>query len=58
MIRIGVIGVGGMGGAHCNTLPKVKNCEFVGVADLRLEAAEKVASQHQIQAFQDYHQLL
>ena len=58
MIRIGVIGVGGMGGAHCNTLPQVKNCEFVGVADLRLEAAEQVASKHKIQAFQNYHQLL
>ena len=58
MVRVGVVGVGGMGGAHCNTLPKVENCEFVGVADLRLEAAEEVASQHQILAFQDYRQLL
>ncbi len=32
-----------MGRGHCNTLPKVANCEFVGVADLRLEAAEEVA---------------
>jgi len=58
MIRIGVIGVGGMGNAHCNSLPNVENCEFVGVADLRLDAAEAVAQRHQIRAFQDYQDLL
>ena len=58
MTRIGVIGTGGMGSAHCNSLPKVEKCEFVGVADLRLEAAQKIADQYQIRAFQDYHDLL
>jgi UDP-N-acetylglucosamine 3-dehydrogenase len=58
MTRIGVVGVGGMGRSHCNSLPKVENCEFVGVADLRLEAAQEVAEQHGIRAFQDYHELL
>ena len=58
MTRIGVIGTGGMGGGHCNSLPQVENCEFVGVADLRLEAAQAIAEQHQIRAFQDYRELL
>lgn len=58
MTRIGVIGVGGMGRSHCNSLPKVENCEFVGVADMRLEAAQEVAAQHNIRAFGDYHDLL
>ena len=58
MTRIGVVGVGGMGRGHCNSLPQVENCEFVGIADLRLEAAQKVAEQHQIRAFQDYKELL
>ena len=58
MARIGVIGTGGMGGAHCNSLPQVENCEFVGVADLRLEAAQAIAEQHHIRAFQDYRELL
>ena len=57
MVRIGVVGVGGMGNAHCNSLPNVENCEFVGVADLRLDAAQAVAEQHKIRAFQDYHEL-
>lgn len=58
MIRIGVIGVGGMGSSHCNSLPNVEDCEFVGVADLRLEAAQAVAEKHQIRAFSDYQELL
>ncbi len=58
MTHIGVIGVGGMGRSHCNSLPKVENCEFVGVADMRLEAAQEVAAQHNIRAFGDYHDLL
>ena len=57
MIRIGVVGVGGMGNAHCNSLPNVENCEFVGVADLRLDAAKAVAEKHGIRAFQDYQEL-
>lgn len=57
MIRIGVIGVGGMGNGHCNSLPNVENCEFVGVADLRLDAAKAVAEKHDIKAFQDYQEL-
>ena len=57
MIRIGVIGVGGMGNAHCNSLPNVENCEFVGVADLRLDAAKAVAEKHNIRAFEDYNEL-
>jgi len=47
-----------MGNGHCNALPNVENCEFVGVADLRLEAAQAIAEQHQIRAFQDYRELL
>ena len=58
MVRIGVIGTGGMGGGHCNSLPNVENCEFVGVADLRLEAAQAIAERHQVRAFQDFHELL
>ena len=57
MIRIGVVGTGGMGSAHCETLPRVEGCEFVGVADVRAEAAQKVAEQYHIRAFQDYREL-
>ena len=58
MVRIGVVGTGGMGSAHCDSLPNVENCEFVGVADVRLETAQAIAGSHQVRAFQDIHELL
>jgi UDP-N-acetylglucosamine 3-dehydrogenase len=58
MVRIGVIGTGGMGSGHCNSLPNVENCEFVGVADIRLEAAQAIADRHNVRAFQDFQELL
>jgi len=57
MVRIGVVGVGGMGRGHCNSLPQVENCEFVAVADVRLEAAKEVAEQFKIKAFGDYREM-
>jgi len=57
MVRIGVVGVGGMGRAHCNSLPQVGNCEFVAVADVRSEAANQVAEQFKIGAFGDYREM-
>ena len=58
MVRIGVVGVGGMGNIPLATHSRdVENCEFVGVADLRLDAAQTVAEKHQIRAFQDYKDL-
>ena len=57
MVRIGVVGVGGMGRGHCNSLPNVENCEFVAVSDVRLEAAKEVAEQFDIKAFGDYREM-
>jgi predicted dehydrogenase len=57
MIRVGVIGAGGMGQAHCNALPKVANCEFTAVADVKLEVAKQVAEKFNIKAYGDYNQM-
>lgn len=57
MVRIGVVGVGGMGRGHCNSLPNVENCKFVAVSDVRLEAAKEVAEQFDIKAFGDYREM-
>jgi predicted dehydrogenase len=61
-IRIGFIGVGGMGNAHLDTINQLKesdNVEAVAVADCWLtrarQGAAKVSAQH---ALQDYRKLL
>jgi len=56
MTKIGVVGVGGMGRAHCNSLKNV-NCDFVGVADIREDVVKKVASELDVKSFVDYKEL-
>lgn len=53
MIRVGVVGVGGMGRAHCNALKNVKDAQFVAVADANLDVAKDVASKFNVKAFHD-----
>ncbi|MBI2190545.1 MAG: Gfo/Idh/MocA family oxidoreductase [Planctomycetes bacterium] len=51
MIKIGVIGVGGMGSAHCQALKDVKGSEFTGVWDISGEAAARAAEKFSVRAF-------
>lgn len=51
MAKIGVIGVGGMGSAHCKALQQVKRAQFVGVYDVSAEAAKKASEQFGVRAF-------
>lgn len=58
MVRIGVVGVGGMGQAHCNALRNVKNCQLVAVADIRAEQAKSVAEKFGVKPFTDHNEML
>ena len=58
MIKIGVIGVGGMGSAHCGALKEVENTEFVGVWDLSEEAAANAAERFEAKSFSTCTELL
>jgi len=57
MVRIGVVGTGGMGRGHCNSLPNVANCQFTAVADVRLEVAKEVAEKFDLKAYGDYNEM-
>ena len=61
-IRIGFIGVGGMGGGHvgaCKDLKDQDNLEFLGVADCWTDAGRQTAADSSgTKAFQDYRKLL
>jgi predicted dehydrogenase len=51
MLRVGVIGVGGMGQAHASALPKVEGAAFTAVCDARAEAAQSAAERFGVQGF-------
>lgn len=57
-IRTAVVGVGYLGKFHAEKYAAIADSELIGVADPNRENAENVASQHQVEAFTDYHDLL
>lgn len=58
MVRIGVVGTGGMGKSHCNALTRVKDCQFTAVADIRAEVVKDAAEKFGVKPFIDYHEML
>ncbi|MBL8097449.1 MAG: Gfo/Idh/MocA family oxidoreductase [Anaerolineales bacterium] len=57
-VRVGVIGVGRMGQRHCRVFANLRRAEFVGVYDARPEAAQAIATQHEVRSFNDLDALL
>jgi len=58
-VRVGVIGVGGMGRAHLKSYLALPNVEVTAVCDVDEEAAEKVAVENLIpNVFTDYEEML
>jgi UDP-N-acetyl-2-amino-2-deoxyglucuronate dehydrogenase len=51
MLRVGVVGVGGMGQAHAATLPKVEGAAFTAVCDTRPEATQAAAEKFGVKGF-------
>lgn len=50
MIRMAVIGVGGMGKNHVKIFQKIKGCRVTAVCDLNIKRAEKIAESFKITA--------
>jgi len=58
MVRLGVVGVGGMGSAHAQTLKQAQIGEFVAVQDVRPEAVQRAAGKFGVQGFTDLADML
>jgi predicted dehydrogenase len=52
-VKIAVVGVGGMGFGHLNSLKEIKRAELCAVCDIRKEVADKVASVYGVPAYYD-----
>ncbi len=57
-VKVGVIGVGGMGAGHANTMKSIEEVELTAVCDIEKEVAEQVAAEHHVRAFTDYKALI
>lgn len=58
MIRLGVVGVGGMGSAHVQTLQQAQIGQLVAVQDVRPEAVEAAAEKFSVEGFTDLNEML
>lgn len=52
-IRVAVVGAGKMGTIHAKVYGQMPQCELVAVVDIDAEKAQRLAEQHQCQAFAD-----
>ncbi|MCL5674452.1 MAG: Gfo/Idh/MocA family oxidoreductase [Candidatus Omnitrophica bacterium] len=57
-VKIGVIGVGGMGIAHCNMVKEIPEAQLTAVSDANKTAAEKAGKDFAVQFFSDYKELI
>lgn len=58
MQKVAIVGAGNMARVHSNAYAGMPNADLVGIMDIRAEAAEKLATAHDAQAFTDFDQML
>ena len=57
-VRLGVIGVGGMGQAHINKIKEIPEAELTAISDIDSETTKKISQEYKVTGFTDYEKLL
>ena len=57
-VRLGIIGVGGMGSAHAKLMPEIEEVQLSAVADIDPDVAKQVGEQYDVPFFTDYRQCI
>lgn len=57
-VRLGVIGLGGMGQAHMNKIKEIPEAELTAVSDVDSEITKKISQEYKVPGFTDYEKLL
>ena len=57
-IRVGVVGIGHLGGYHLQKYAKIDHCSIVAVSDSQIERAQKAADLYACKAFTDHRQMI
>ena len=58
MLRVALVGAGGMAGMHASCYTKIANAELVGIMDTRLEAATALAEKSHSTPYTDFDRML
>ena len=57
-VRVGLIGIGGMGGCHFYNYEKIPNAELVAVCDVREEVAKEKVGDRNVKIYTDYTKMI
>ena len=57
-VRIGVIGLGGMGQEHINKIKEIPEAELTAVSDVDSEIVKKISQEYKVPGFTNYEKLL
>ncbi len=57
-VNIGLIGLGGMGQAHVNSIKEIPEAELTAVCDVDPEITKRISEEHKVPAFTNYEKLL
>ncbi len=57
-VRLGVIGVGGMGSGHCDSMGRVPEVTLTAVCDISPETAQRVGEKHHVPFFTSHRDLI
>ena len=57
-VRIGFVGLGGMGQHHLKTVSQIPEAQVVAVCDVNAELAQKLAAEHGVPSYHDHHDML
>ena len=58
MLKVALIGIGGMGGCHFNCYKDIKNAEVIAVCDVRKDMAAEKVSDKNVHIYESYDELL
>ena len=57
-VRVGIIGVGGMGSSHCKKVKEIRGAKLIAVVDIDPKIAEKVGRENKVAYFTDHKDLI
>lgn len=57
-VRFGIVGTGGMGSGHADTIQKIEECQLTAVCDIDPGVVKGVADKYGIKSFTDYKELI
>ena len=57
-VRFGIVGTGGMGSGHANTMQRIEECQFTAACDIDTDVVKGIGDKYGVETFTDYKELI